>query len=145
MSNRNDMPPQMPPFSQRGQGTAEANQKQHAQRLANTTEANHGAVVYTWSGDDKPTVHNFQSEFRGLHPQLALYLLASPALSPPSWHLGWCYGVELHAGDLIFLKANHVADTLEFDKPLHSRTLYPIYLTHLPHNFPGGRGYRMSA
>ena len=33
--------------------------------------------------------------------------------------------VELYAGDLIFIKANHVADTLEFDKPLRSRTLYP--------------------
>jgi hypothetical protein len=39
---------------------------------------------------------------------------------------------ELHAGDLSFFKANHVADTLEFDKPLHSRTLYPIYVTHPP-------------
>jgi hypothetical protein len=41
------------------------------------------------------------------------------------------YVVERHAGDLISLKANHVADTLEFVKHLHSRTLHPIYDTHL--------------
>ena len=62
----------MPPFSQCGQGTAEANQKQHAQRLANSIKVNHGAVVYTWSGDD-----NFQSEFGGLHPQIALARICS--------------------------------------------------------------------
>jgi len=37
--------------------------------------------------------------------------------------------VELLAGGLIFLKVNHIADTLESDKHIHSRTLHPIYGT----------------
>ena len=109
------------------------------------SKANHGAVIYTWPGDDKATVHNFQSEFRGLHPQIALVRIRS-RLQLDRRPLGaWAgvdtgYVVELHAGDLIFLKANHIADTFEFYKPLRPRTLYPIYFTHLLHNFPGGRG-----
>jgi hypothetical protein len=31
--------------------------------------------------------------------------------------------------------------TSRFDKHLHSRTLYPIYVTHLRYNLPGERGY----
>ena len=48
---------------------------------------------------------------------------------------------ELHAGDVILSKANNIAGTLEFDKYLHSRTLHPIYDTHLRHNLPGESGY----
>ena len=72
------------------------------------------------------------------------YSLASPILSRP---LDICVGVdasylvELHAGDLVFLKANRVAYTLEFDQNLPSRTRHPIYDTHLCHNLPGGRKY----
>ena len=40
------------------------------------------------------------------------------------------------------VKANHLADTLKFDKHLHSRTLHLIYYTHLRHNLAGERESR---
>ena len=45
---------------------------------------------------------------------------------------------EFHAGVLIFLKANHVEDTLEFDKNLHANSRDTV--PHLRHDLPEERG-----
>jgi len=95
---------------------------------------------------NQPTVQSSNWNFRDLHPQISLArirlrLRLCPALLMFCVGVDGGYLVELHAGDLIFLKVNHVADALEFDKYLYSRTLHPIYDTHLSHNLSGGRGY----
>jgi len=141
---------QMLPFSQHGQGLAEANQRQHAQHLATATKAMR-RVIHTCSEDDIPT-HRAQVPIRIFvafilpsSPNFPCsYSLVSPTLSLPFGIWGGVdigYVVERHAGDPIFLRANYVADTPEFDKHTHSRTLYSIYDTHLCHNLPREGGY----
>jgi hypothetical protein len=151
------MPPIFTEQWQREQEIAEENRKRNAQRLADSTKAKHGVVVYAWSEDGSPpTVHEFQSGFSWpfftLIPEiLSVVNLTGAGSTTRSLvqlyrrALGvWVgvdagYVVELHAGDRVFLKASHVKDTLEFDKHLHASSKETM--PHLRHNLPGERRY----
>jgi hypothetical protein len=151
------MPPIFTEQWQCEQELAEENRKCDAQRLADSTKAKHGVVVYAWSEDGKPpTVHEFQSGFSWpfftLVPEILSVVDLTSAGSTVRSRvqlyrsaLGVWVGVdagyvlELRAGDRIFLKASHVEDTLEFDKHLHASSKETM--PHLRHNLPGERWY----
>ena len=143
----------MPPKQwQREQELAEENRKRDTQRLADSTKAKHGVIVYAWSKDGKPpTIHECQSGFSWPSFTLVPEILSVVDLTGAGSTARLCvqfyrrargvwvgvdagYVLGLRAGNLIFLKASHVEDTLLFSPfcwkftPVHQGSEYKYAL-----------------